>query len=1081
MAITKINTPELLDINTTGAKQLPSGTTAQRPATGLTAGDFRYNTDDNYVEYYDGSAWFQIDYEAAAATCTTDTINYPSGTTNTAYYKMSDATDSTLNGYNGTATSVDFNVQGKFGNAGSFNGSSSRIATGLTLPADSTMSFSFWLKSASNSSGNNYFFSDFDSSANDNSSRLSLAVTPNNGFRIWMSNGSSNWNSTDAISLSSYVNVWTNLVVTLDGTTVKVYINGGTPTTLTSTVAFGTAGSRQQTIGRAGDLNGAYYEGSIDQVRIFDTEITADNVTSLYNEVQCVPAIIPSDYFNPLLYNGNNNTQSIDDLTFAPDLVWIKSRSNSTSNELNDSVRGQVSRLFSDSTSAQGTIANGFLSLDSNGFSLNNAGNGGEVNGLNRTYVAWNWKAGGAPTATNSAGAGNVPTAGSVKIDGADSTTALAGTIAATSISANTDAGFSIVEWSSSGVLATVGHGLDSAPELIIGKGINWSSSWPVYALPVGNNKKMSLNDSIEAHTSTIWGNTTPTTTTFNQDFTGTTNRTSIAYCFHSVDGYSDIGSYIGTNAPNNTIVTGFRPAYLMIKLTSAANGNWIIFDNKRNTSNPLTDVLKADDAGAETTEAALNIDFLSNGFTLNGAAGAGGTGQINSIGETYIYLAIAEQVYNANAVTANQTNPFNDGSQVAQYEFEDNADDSQPNGYIGKGGTFNGSTSNIDTNLSLNSLTDYTISLWLNPTGGAFFGGTINSSAKNGFYFQYSSTVPNTVYWVEVNASAVVSNLTITGAVNDGSWNHIVFVRNGGTNYIYVNNGTPVSVSNGSYTHATDFILGKAGDFATAPITGSIDQVRIYDTALNPNDVSLLYSETSVTSSTLDYPASTGAIALYELEGDATSTSSSTYDGAATSVDWVPLYDGTPTVMQYSAPSVSTPFLKAGDFNGSSSYIDLGNNSSNNSSLISISCWLNTTTTASESTIFNNGGNDSTSTGLSLVVTSSGILRFNTNNSISGSFGQSFGTTVVNDGNWHNIVVSYNSGTLNLYLDGNTTPEMTSTSHIFTTTASRNFIIGRFARTTLYYLDGSIDQFRIFNKALDSGEVLQLYNEPNN
>ena len=70
MAITKINTPELLDINTTGAKQLPSGTTAQRPTTGVTAGDFRYNTTLNYVEYYDGTSpydaakWFQIDDEA---------------------------------------------------------------------------------------------------------------------------------------------------------------------------------------------------------------------------------------------------------------------------------------------------------------------------------------------------------------------------------------------------------------------------------------------------------------------------------------------------------------------------------------------------------------------------------------------------------------------------------------------------------------------------------------------------------------------------------------------------------------------------------------------------------------------------------------------------------------------------------------------------------------------------------------------------------------------------------------------------------------------------------------------------------
>ena len=32
--------------------------------------------------------------------------------------------------------------------------------------------------------------------------------------------------------------------------------------------------------------------------------------------------------------------------------------------------------------------------------------------------------------------------------------------------------------------------------------------------------------------------------------------------------------------------------------------------------------------------------------------------------------------------------------------------------------------------------------------------------------------------------------------------------------------------------------------------------------------------------------------------------------------------------------------------FNGSSSYIDLGNNSSNNGSLISVSCWFRTTST---------------------------------------------------------------------------------------------------------------------------------------
>ena len=61
MAITKITKTELLELtSTTGAVRLPSGTTAERPSTNLNAGDFRYNTDDNKVEYYDGSSWFSI-------------------------------------------------------------------------------------------------------------------------------------------------------------------------------------------------------------------------------------------------------------------------------------------------------------------------------------------------------------------------------------------------------------------------------------------------------------------------------------------------------------------------------------------------------------------------------------------------------------------------------------------------------------------------------------------------------------------------------------------------------------------------------------------------------------------------------------------------------------------------------------------------------------------------------------------------------------------------------------------------------------------------------------------------------------
>ncbi len=75
---------------------------------------------------------------AAGGSCTTNTNDYP--ITNLAYYKMSSAADE-KDTYNGTASNVNFNVQGKFGNAAEFNGSSSQIEVS-TITANT---ISFWV------------------------------------------------------------------------------------------------------------------------------------------------------------------------------------------------------------------------------------------------------------------------------------------------------------------------------------------------------------------------------------------------------------------------------------------------------------------------------------------------------------------------------------------------------------------------------------------------------------------------------------------------------------------------------------------------------------------------------------------------------------------------------------------------------------------------------------------------------------------------------------------------------------------------------------------------------------------------
>ena len=157
---------------------------------------------------------------------------------------------------------------------------------------------------------------------------------------------------------------------------------------------------------------------------------------------------LSGENFNTHLYTGNDSAANAQTgIGFQPDLVWIKERDGTAFHSLFDSVRGRASGISSNDTMAASTSPAGddFASFDSDGFTV------GEVNDWNSTnksgalIVAWNWKAGGTPTVDNSAGAGATPTAGSVKIDGSNLGSALAGTIAATRLSANTTSGFSIV------------------------------------------------------------------------------------------------------------------------------------------------------------------------------------------------------------------------------------------------------------------------------------------------------------------------------------------------------------------------------------------------------------------------------------------------------------------------------------------------------------------------------------------------------------------------------------------------------------------------------------------------------------
>ena len=151
--------------------------------------------------------------------------------------------------------------------------------------------------------------------------------------------------------------------------------------------------------------------------------------------------------------------------------------------------------------------------------------------------------------------------------------------------------------------------------------------------------KHLQLNlTNAEGATTASFDSTTPTSNVFTLGGGDSTNDNAgtIAYCFHSVDGYSKVGSYTGNGSTDGTFVyTGFRPAYVMWKRTDAV-ANWVVQDTTRDIGNVSVSRLEPNTSNSEYTDNG-NIDMLSNGFKMRT-----NYGYTNYSGATYIYLAFA-------------------------------------------------------------------------------------------------------------------------------------------------------------------------------------------------------------------------------------------------------------------------------------------------------------------------------------------------------------------------------------------------------------------------------------------------------
>lgn len=293
-----------------------------------------------------------------------------------------------------------------------------------------------------------------------------------------------------------------------------------------------------------------------------------------------------------------------------PDLIWAKDLDANDHWSILDSSRG-ANVLSINNTTAQSSFSP--FSFDTDGFTV---GSSGQMNSSGHDLVAYGWGANGG-TLTNGSGTG----------------------VTNVQYQANISKGFSIVTYTGSvtGNNKTFTHGLNSAPEYVIIKDYSWSvPSWFTWhtGLSGGDYFLRHESSNAESQNSTVFSSAPSSTHVNIGGDSGVGDRTDnyVAYCWHSVSGYSKFGSYTGNNSgwPANTntnfISTGFQPDLVMAK--SKGSDNWRIYDSQANSILYPNLTNAADGKGSQG-----HLTFNTTGFTWN-------TDNNNYTGTSYIYMA---------------------------------------------------------------------------------------------------------------------------------------------------------------------------------------------------------------------------------------------------------------------------------------------------------------------------------------------------------------------------------------------------------------------------------------------------------
>ena len=169
-------------------------------------------------------------------------------------------------------------------------------------------------------------------------------------------------------------------------------------------------------------------------------------------------------------------------------------------------------------------------------------------------------------------------------------------------------------------------------------------------------------------------------------------------------------------------------------------------------------------------------------------------------------------------------------------------------NGYSQSGDAlnFNGTNDKVLINNSINTILDplntITAEAWVNSTNTTFNGviiGNYHNSTNTEMQFLLRRDFDTFTFWVNDGTGFKVVNSGL-GSVTINSWQHVAGVWDGSSLYIYVDGvlkGITTGVTGSSFASTNNSIAIGSNSYPE-PFAGSIDEVRIWNRALNQCEI---------------------------------------------------------------------------------------------------------------------------------------------------------------------------------------------------------------------------------------------------